>query len=230
MTEVNKIYNADCLDGLKSLPDDSIDCCITDPPYGIGYQSAWRIDKSDWKPKILNDEQPFIDWIEPLFKKLKTGGRLVCFYRWDVQNEFLAEISRVGFDVKSQIVWDKVSHGMGDLSGEFAPQHELMIYATKGRYEFKKKRPKTVYKCLRISGSDLIHPNEKPVPLLAAIIRDITTKGELVIDPFGGSFSTALAAHQEGRKFISYELHEEYFKIGQKRFNDLSKTQNLFAA
>jgi DNA modification methylase len=226
----NTLQNIDCLKGLEEIQDNSVDACITDPPYGIGYQSAWRTDKSEWKPKILNDEQPFIDWIEPMYRKLKEGGRLICFYRWDVQDDFLDEIKRVGFDVKSQIVWDKVSHGMGDLGGEFAPQHELMIYATKGRYEFKGKRPKTVYKFLRIQGSDLIHPNEKPVPLIAAIIRDITEKNELVIDPFGGSFSTALAAHQEGRSYISYELHEEYFSIGVKRFNELRKINNLFNA
>lgn len=228
--ETNKLFNMDCIEGINSLPDGVIDCCITDPPYGIAFQSARRSDKSKWKPKILNDEAPFIDWVEPMFKKMKEGGRLICFYRWDVQDEFLEEIVRVGFDVKSQIVWDKVSHGMGDLAGEFAPQHELMIYATKGRYEFKGKRPKTVYKCPRISGSDLIHPNEKPAPLIAAIIRDITKRGEVIVDPFGGSFSTALAALQEGRKYLSYELHPEYFKIGQKRFIDFSKQPNLFAA
>jgi DNA modification methylase len=228
--KINTIINSDCIEGLKSLPDESIDCCITDPPYGISFQSARRTEKSQWKPKILNDEAPFIDWIEPVFNKLKEGGRLICFYRWDVQDEFLNEIERVGFDVKSQIVWDKVSHGMGDLAGEFAPQHELMIYATKGRYEFKGKRPKTVYKCLRIPGSNLIHPNEKPVPLIAAIIRDITRPSETVLDPFGGSFSTALAAKQEGRNYISFELHPEYYKIGLKRFENKKGEQNLFAA
>jgi DNA modification methylase len=229
MREANNIYNCDCIEGINSLDDCSVDCCITDPPYGIGFQSARRIDRAEWKPKILNDETPFIDWIEPMYRKLKDGGRLVCFYRWDVQDEFLYEIKRVGFDVKSQIVWDKVSHGMGDLAGEFAPQHELMIYATKGRYEFKGKRPKTVYKCLRISGAELIHPNEKPVALIAALIRDITKSGELVVDPFGGSFATAKAAKQEGRNFISYELHPDYYKIGEKSFKN-NNQQNLFAA
>lgn len=70
---------------IPKLVDGSIDCCITDPPYGIAYQSAWRIDKQKWKPKILNDETPFTDWIKPLFDKMKDGGRVICFYRWDVQ-------------------------------------------------------------------------------------------------------------------------------------------------
>lgn len=223
-----KIYNEHCLDGMAKILDGSVDCCITDPPYGIGYQSARRTDKDNWKPKILNDEEPYTEWIDPIFKKLKDGGRLICFYRRDVQDAFLWEIQKVGFEVKSQIVWDKVSHGMGDLAGEFAPQHELMIYATKGRYEFNSKRPKTVYRCLRVMPDKLIHPNEKPVSLMAAIIRDITRKGETIIDPFGGSFSTAIAAHREGRNCISYELHEEYFKSGEQRLSDSIKQGTLF--
>ena len=217
----------DCVDGINGLTE-NIDCCIADPPYGIAFQSAWRSEKAQWKPKILNDESPFIDWIEPIFNKMSDGGRFICFYRWDVQDEFLYEIARVGFTVKSQIVWDKVIHGMGDLNGEFAPQHELMIYATKGRYEFKGTRPKTLYKCSRVQPDKLVHPNEKPVPLIRALIRDISSKGELIVDPFGGSFSTAMSCKMEDRSCISWELDEHYFKLGKKRLDTGSIVQNLF--
>lgn len=211
---MNKIIQGCCLEIMKTLKDCSVDLCIADPPYGISYQSARRIDKNDWKPKIENDETPFVDWIKPLYAKMKDGGRLVCFYRWDVQDLFLEEIIAAGFTVKSQIVWDKVSHGMGDLKGEFAPQHELMIYATKGRYEFKGNRPKTIYRHTRINGTDLIHPNQKPLSLMAAIIRDISSKDELIFDPFSGSGVVHNAAIQEGRNSISSELSEYYFNIG----------------
>jgi DNA modification methylase len=213
------IYKGDCLDFIDELNDFSIDVCITDPPYGISYQSNRRKDKEQYKAKILNDEKPFIEWIKPLFHKMKEGGRLVCFYRWDVQDEFLTALKDAGFTVKSQIVWDKVIHGMGDLHGEFAPMHELMLYATKGRYLFENKRPKTVYRSKRINGSELIHPNEKPISLIAALIRDISNKNDLILDPFGGSFSTYRAAIQEGRKCISFELHDEYFEVGRKIVN-----------
>lgn len=86
------IYFGDCLDYLKNdFEDNSIDLTITDPPYGIDYVSSWKI-YTKQKPKIENDKSPFIDWIEPLYNKLKTGGRLICFYRWDVQDSFLNEI------------------------------------------------------------------------------------------------------------------------------------------
>ena len=221
---ISKVENRDCMDFLNEMGG-GIDAIITDPPYGISYQSARRIDKSRWKPKIENDETPYVEWIKPAFDKLKNGGRLICFYRWDVQDYFLDEITDAGFTVKSQVVWDKVMHGMGDLKGEFAPQHELMIYATKGRYEFKGSRPKTVYRHKRLDAESLIHPNEKPINLMAALIRDITIAGDVVYDPFGGSMATLCAAHKEKRIGISTELSKKYFDIGCKRFqNYVSQT------
>ena len=135
------------------------------------------------------------------------------------KNIFLDEIKSAGFNVKSQIVWDKVSHGMGDLKGGFAPQHELMLYATKGRYEFKGKRPKTLYRCLRVTPQQLIHPNEKPIALMSAILRDISIPGDKVFDPFGGSFAVASACDKENRVCVSTELHKDYYDAGVKRFD-----------
>ena len=204
------IYIGDCLELIPQLEDSSIDAVITDPPYGIAFQSSWRTEKL---PKIENDERPFIEWIRPVFDKLKDGGRLVCFYRWDVQDAFLNEIKAAGFNVISQLVWYKKMHGMGDLKKAFGANHELMIYATKGDYEFKNGRPNTVYNCTSVSINSQKHPNEKPVPLIQAIIRDITEKNELIVDPFGGSFSTYKAANKEGRRCITYELHPHYAEL-----------------
>lgn len=228
--DINKIYNENCLDTMKHMPDNFIDCVITDPPYGISYQSARRTDKTKWKPKIANDEVPYTEWIKPCYDKLKDGGRLICFYRWDVQGEFLQAIQDAGFTVKSQIVWDKVVHGMGDLKGEFAPQHELIIYATKGRYEFSGCRPKTIYRTMRVMPELLCHPNEKPVNLMQAIIRDISEPKELIYEPFAGSGSTCIAAAQEGRNFIGSELSADYCEKSTKRLKDYSIDLQLFIA
>jgi len=210
--------NKDCMDMMREKPDGFWDLVIADPPYGISYQSSRRTDKKSRKPKIQNDESPFIEWIEPLFEKMNDGGRLVCFYRWDVQDMFLNEIKRSGFTVKSQIVWDKVVHGMGDLLGEFAPQHELMIYATKGRFEFTGKRPKTIYRHQRVDPEKLIHPNEKPVDLLKNIILDLSQDGNKLFDPFLGSGSSRIAAWDMGLDYWGCDLDKDYFCGEEKRF------------
>lgn len=218
LLDTNTIYHANCMDIINSLPDNYLDAIITDFPYGIDFQSNQRV-KSEKFKKIANDKKPYIEWIAPALSKLKEGGRLICFYRWDVQDALVDELEISGYIVKSQLVWNKMVHGMGDLKGEFSPSHELMIYATKGRYEFdsKIKRPTTVYSCQRVDPGKMIHPNEKPVALLQAIIRDITNRDEIVADFFSGSGSCAEACKIEGREFIACDLDEDHVFNGTKR-------------
>ena len=101
---MNKIIKGNCLGVIDEFEDETVDVCFTDPPYGINFHSNRNCNQK--KPgvqfeRILNDEEPFIDWIKPLFPKMKDGGRLLCFYRWDVQDSFLNEIIDAGFTVKS---------------------------------------------------------------------------------------------------------------------------------
>jgi len=218
------IYKGDCIELMQRIDNDTIDCCITDPPYGVNFQSSHRTESL---PKILNDEAPFVDWIPIVFQKLKLGGALICFYRWDVQDAFLNALVSAGFSVKSQIVWDKMAHGMGDLKSQFAPAHELMLFAVKGKFEFHSSRPNSIYRCPHVGSNQIKHPNEKPVNLIAALVRDLTKAGDTVIDPFGGSFSTYKACIKEGRRCITYELHDEYFDLERsaRTYNEVTLFQ-----
>jgi DNA modification methylase len=78
-----QLFNGDCLEELKKVADGSVDLVLTDPPYGMDYQSARRTDKHQWKPKIANDKLPFIWWIKQAAEKLKDGGALISFCRFD---------------------------------------------------------------------------------------------------------------------------------------------------
>jgi len=224
-----EIIHGDCLEVMKSFSDKQFDLVLTDPPYGIDYQSAWRSDKSDWKPKIANDEKPFVEWISEAYRVLVDGGRLLCFYRWDVQDAFLFELRQVGFTVKSQIIWDKIIHGMGDLNGEYAPQHECILYATKGRYEFRNKRPTTVIQCQRVEPEKLLHPNEKPVKLIRKLIRQTTIDNENILDCFLGSGTTVIASEHENRNCVGIEISPEYCEIARKRVQAEKDKMGLFA-
>ena len=81
----------------------------------MDYQSAWRIDKTQWKPKIANDKLPFIWFINDASKKLKNGGALISFCRFDSWSDFSRACELAGLEVKAEIVWDKMNHGTGDL-------------------------------------------------------------------------------------------------------------------
>jgi site-specific DNA-methyltransferase (adenine-specific) len=218
----SKFILGDCMDkktGLPSLPDNSANLFLTDPPFGIDYQSARRTDSLKRHKKIKNDKTPYTVWVNEAYRILKPGGRIVTFYRWDVAYEFIFSLKAAGFDVIWELIWDKVIHGMGDLRAGIAPQHESMIYATKGRYEFPNSRPKSIYRCKRTNANDMIHPNEKPITLFRALLKDFAETGDIVIDPFGGSASSLIACEQMGFDYIGWELDPDYYEAAQKRMS-----------
>ena len=200
------LIHGDCLLLMRNLPPGSVDCILTDPPYGIDYRSKPRAYRDDWKLRIANDRAPFIWWLFEAFRVLRDGGCLACFCRWDVEEVFRSAIRTAGFAVKSQVIWDKGVHGQGDTRAAFGPRHENLVFAVKGRFAFPGGRPPSVLRVNRVGGRSLVHPAEKPVELLALLIRHLTREGDLVLDPFLGSGATAVAALRLGRRGLGMEL------------------------
>ncbi len=213
------LYEGDCLEVMRQLPDNSVDAVVTDPPYGVNYQSGRRY-KSAKLPKIVNDERPFVWWLYDAFRLLKDGGAILCFCRWDVQDAFRLAMEWAGFTIKSQVIWDRQVHGMGDLKATFAPTHDVIWFGVKGRFKFPGKRPQSVIRIPRLSGQALIHPNEKPVDLMRWCVESVTPKGGTVLDPFAGSGSTLQAAVEEGRNAIGIELDPHYCEIIRQRMQE----------
>ncbi len=217
---VNTIIHGDSLTVMREMESESVDAIITDPPYGIDYQSAWK-PKDRRLGKISNDKAPFIWWLYDAYRVCKIGGVLLCFCRWDVQQVFVDAIKLAGFTVKSSIVWDRAVHGMGDLKSQFAPQHDIIIFATKGAYVFPGKRPSDVIKIPRVSSTALFHPNEKPVDLMAWLITSTTERGAIVFDPFAGSGATLVAASENGRQYIGIDIDKHNCQIATDRINQV---------
>ena len=211
-----RLILGDCLERLKTIPDDSVDAVITDPPYGMDFQSNMRV-KSEKFSKIANDKRPYIWFLPEAFRVLKPGGAMFCFTDWANAEAFRFGMELAGFAVRSQGVWDRQVHGMGDLKAQLAPSHDIIWFATKGKFAFPGKRPKSVYACQRISGACLVHPNQKPIDLMEQLVASLTVPGQLVLDPFMGSGSTGVAAMNTGRSFIGIEKSSEYFKIAEDR-------------
>lgn len=216
-SEPVRVIQGDCLEVMKGIDSGSIDAVVTDPPYGISYQSARRIDKSLWKPKIAGDGAPFIWWLHDAGRVLREGGALLCFCRWDVQEAFRLAIGWAGLKVRAQIIWDRVGHGAGDPAVSPAPQHDVIWYATKGRRVFHGNRPKSVVRASRIGGASLRHPNEKPEQLMESLITSYVAPGETILEPFAGSGTTGVAAVQTGRRCILIEKDAGYVDIARKR-------------
>lgn len=192
------IWNCDCRLILPHLP--KVDVIIADPPYGIDYQSNRRV---NWQrqDKIVGDKE-FPLWIFELFNPTNA---LFVWCRWD--NLLILP------KPKSFIVWDKGVHSMGDLDHEFGRQWEACAFYPGQAHTFL-KRPVDVIRVSKIPSKSLLHPNEKPI---GAIKPLIASHDGIILDPFLGSGTTAVAAKELGRRFIGIEISEEYCKIAVKR-------------
>lgn len=215
-----KLMHGDCLEVMRDIPNGSIDMVLTDPPYGMNFQS--NRSKSGLRyGNILQDDKVHSKWIAESFRVLKVGGGFVSFCNWKTSSVWLSHIEAAGFTVKSQVVWNRMHHGMGDLKGAFAPMHDIIWYACKGRRVFVNGRPKSVIEAKRPSPSqDYGHPTCKPTALMETLIKNIDDgSGGVILDAFMGSGTTGVAAKSLNRKFIGIELDETYFNIAKERIN-----------
>lgn len=231
MLEINKIYNMDCISGLKMLDSNSVDLVVTDPPYGIKYYSNWSNDKK-YRNKvktvdgILNDSEN-IDFLEVVAKELyraqKNNTHLYWFTRWDKVEEQKPMLESLGYKVKNNIIWMKNNWSMGDLKGAYAGQYECILFCHKGRRELNevngKKRHCDILQFDRIPPNKLLHSHQKPTDLLKLLIEKSSAEGEVVLDPFMGSASTAISCLESNRKYIGFEMDNEIYNIGNERVN-----------
>ncbi|OOF38332.1 hypothetical protein BKK50_11795 [Rodentibacter rarus] len=215
-----QLSQGDCLELLSDIQDRAIDLILTDPPYGIDYQSSWVKDKSKRFPKILNDKKPFIDFIKHIDRILSQKGCAFIFTRWDVQQNFINELNANGLNPKNVIIWDKAVHGMGDLQRSFGSRYESIIFVSKLEFRFNGKRPTDIIQFNRVPASKLTHPNEKPVALLEYLITKCSHDNDIVLDCFMGSGSTGVACINTNRRFIGFELDEHYFSLAKERIEN----------
>lgn len=220
------LIHGDCLESMKGFSDGSFDCVITDPPYGMNFQSNHRKTIPKHK-RIVGDDSIDSRWIAECFRILRDGGALVMFCNWGTSYEWRDDLIANGFRVVSQVIWDRMHHGMGDLEGGFAPMHDVIWYATKGRRVFKGDRPKSVLRFKRPSPSeDNGHPTSKPIELMEYLVKHVA-QGK-VLDPFMGSGSTGVACSFLGVDFLGIEIDQDYFEISKKRIESISKFTGSF--
>ncbi len=110
--------------------------------------------------------------------------------------DFFKQQVETRFTIKNIIVWDKGNHTAGDLGAQYGKRYEFIIYANKGRAPFTPDVPRydDVWAFPRVTGAEQIHQNQKPIPLLMRIVKQHTKPHDIILDPFMGSCSTAVAA------------------------------------
>lgn len=198
------------------MQDNSVDLILTDPPYGIDFQSNKRKNKFE---KIENDKKFFFEWLDEARRVLKDTGAFYCFTRWDVYPEWFAAV-KDRFSIKNCIVWFKRGGGLGDLKKAYMYNHEFIIYCANKNHRLNGKRRNDVFEFAKDAPSSYVHPTQKPILLLSEIIEKSSNENDVVLDMFMGSGSTGVACMNTGRKFIGIELDDKYFEIAKQRIEN----------
>lgn len=214
---VNKVFNEDCLNGIKRIDDKSIDLVLTDIPYGINFQSSRRKEKH---LKIQNDIDVnwFPDWIKEIDRVSKDDAHLYIFCSHHKVDFFKSEIEKFR-KVKNILIWEKNNHGSGDLLGDYAPKYEMVLFCSNGDKKLNGGRDSNIIKANRTQNN--LHPTEKPIDLMEYFISKSSIENDLVLDTFAGSGSTLVACKNTKRNFIGFEIEKSYIDTINKRLQSV---------
>ena len=217
---LSKFSHGDSIDILRqSCPCDSIRLLLTDPPYGMDYQSNRR--RKSKAPKVIQGDRSKDEALSLITSMLKAAvphlaqdAHVLIFCNWEMEPQVRKAIAENGLEIKGSLIWVKENHSAGDVRGAFAPRHERIIHAIKGNPEVTPRIPDV----LEVPRShETEHPNEKPVDLLKKLIESTTCEHDLVIDPFAGCASTLIASLKLNRNFWGAEIEEQFFEEGSAR-------------
>lgn len=219
--ELNTIHNEDCLETMKRMADKSVDLVLTDPPYGIDYQSNMRVMSKKFD-KLVNDnnDSRFLAYAE-FYRLLKDNCVAIVFCSFKNYADDYNELKKY-FNIKNCIIWSKGGGGIGDLSHSLLTDYEMAIVAHKGMAKIRGKRYGSVWNSSKVDPNKMFHPTEKPVDLISKMVESFSDEGNIVLDPYLGGGSTALACRMLKRNYIGIEISSEYCKIAQDRIKSIS--------
>lgn len=211
------IYRGDNREILGSLAPASVDLLLTDPPYGQTYRGRYGQHRPIAGDGYAEAVPLFEATLSVAAGLLKPDAHLLVFANADRWAEFRDIVVGVAGH-RNTLIWHKARGGMGDTSGTYARDYEVVIFAALGRRPLRGKRDGSVLQGFPPpSARARTHPTEKPVALLERLIEKHAPEGGLVLDPFMGTGSTLVAARTTGRRAVGIELDARYCEVAAER-------------
>jgi len=220
---LNTVHCIDCLEFMKTLPDNTLDLCVVDPPYWMSYVSSRRKHKHE---EIKDDDnlERVPEWIAELYRiqKDNTHAYIFCNDYW-IQT-FREEAKKVWYTAKRTLVWIKNNHTSGDLEWDYANITEFCVFLHKWRKELNWWRDRNT---LYFDREDCTyHPTVKSKELMKYLISKSSDPGDVCFDCFAWSWTTWVACKELWRNYILVEKEPKYVDIIHKRLQNT--TVSLF--
>jgi site-specific DNA-methyltransferase (adenine-specific) len=213
MINQNKIFNIEAIEGLKKLKNESIDLVITDPPYGLN------------KKGIKNDEdlKEFYKILPDCYRVLKKDSFFITFF----STKYIPEIFKNNpFTYYWQII---LYCPNGSVRSTIGYTKFMSVFIFKKGNPKIKKQNKDIFvdtpgRMVEPLEGFINHPTPKPTKFIKELLEMFSNKNDLVLDPFIGSGSTALACKDLERNFIGFEIEKEYYNLANKRLKNRDNT------
>lgn len=195
------------------MQGEKADMVFADPPYGYEYVSNHQS-----KYEMLKNDDTICDYISACKAALNENTAIYSFCGWQSLKEWLGYFGNSELNLKNVIVWKKNNWSMGDLKGAYAGQYEIILYLAQGKVELRGRRDTDIWEFDREPPK--LHPTMKPIELIAYALKKSSDKGDIVLDPFGGSGSTLIACEQTGRQCYMMELDSRYCDVIIERWEN----------
>ena len=252
---LDKIFNMDALEGIKLIPDNSIDLIIADPPYGLGKDYGNDSDKKGYSEFLRWTEQ----WLSLVIPKIKQSGSLYIFTTWRYSPEIFVFLKSEMLMI-NEIIWDRKVPSMGGSTRKFSSVHDTIGFfvKTKDYYfdidsiripydeETKKARTRSIFvgkkwlevgynpkdiwsvsRLHKIHPEREDHPTQKPLEIIERMIKASCPENGIVLDPFAGSGTTAAACLLTNRHYVAFEINPDYYQTIINRIEHIRNGSEL---
>lgn len=231
--ELNNIYNVDAYEAIKRIPDKSIDLIVTDPPYEIDTVGSKKNNISKTFANCNNQLKTICDGIDnSILDEFMRVMKKINIYIWcnkkqiPLYLDYFVTKNQCSFEI---MVWCK-TNPTPLCGGNYLIDKEFCLYFRKNvrlNTTFDTAFTYWIDKKNKVSKDKFEHPTIKPLNIIETLIKNSSQPNDIVLDPFMGSGTTAIACKNTGRNFIGFEINPKWAKVAKNRLNNIDATGQI---